>query len=153
MQADAVFMSPPWGGPSYNTLGGSFDVATDVGGLGVDYTALLASADAALHRPVLQPTGPDDSSPVGSNQPTAGAGQVINGSDESGRETLGCIACFLPKSTSLAQLGAALPEGLSCEVERNVLNNRLKSVTVYVGGASKVCEATPLSAYSLSDPE
>ena len=43
------------------------------------------------------------------------------------------IACFLPKSTNLAQLSAAVAEGSFCEVERNVLNGRLKSVTVYHG--------------------
>lgn len=41
------------------------------------------------------------------------------------------IACFLPKSTDLEQLSAAVVEGSFCEVERNFLNGRLKSVTVY----------------------
>ena len=43
------------------------------------------------------------------------------------------IACFLPKTTNLAQLSAAVAEGSLCEVERNILNGRLKSVTVYHG--------------------
>ena len=45
-QADAVFLSPPWGGPSYSS--GTFDVSTDVGGLGVGIAQLLAAATALL---------------------------------------------------------------------------------------------------------
>ena len=43
------------------------------------------------------------------------------------------IACFLPKTTNIAQLSAAVAEGSLCEVERNVLNGRLKSITIYLG--------------------
>ena len=49
------------------------------------------------------------------------------------------IACFLPKSTNLTQLSAAVAEGSFCEVERNVLNGRLKSVTVYHGPCAVRC--------------
>lgn len=46
------------------------------------------------------------------------------------------IACFLPRSTNIGQLSAAVAEGKSCEVERNILNGRLKSVTVYHGACA-----------------
>ena len=45
-QADAVFLSPPWGGPSYSAS--TFDVSTDIGGLGVGIAELLAAATALL---------------------------------------------------------------------------------------------------------
>ena len=45
-QADAVFLSPPWGGPSYSAS--TFDVSTDIGGLGIGIQQLLATATALL---------------------------------------------------------------------------------------------------------
>lgn len=47
-QADAVFMSPPWGGPAYAAAAGGFAVAGDLGGLRVGLAELLASARRAL---------------------------------------------------------------------------------------------------------
>ena len=41
-------MSPPWGGPAYAAAAAGFDVAADLGGLGVSLGALLAAARAAL---------------------------------------------------------------------------------------------------------
>ncbi|KAK9831968.1 hypothetical protein WJX81_004177 [Elliptochloris bilobata] len=96
-QADAVFMSPPWGGPAYAAAAGGFDVAADLGGLGVGLSDLLAAARCAL-RP-------------------GGRG----------------VAVFLPRNTLLAQVAAAALPGERCEVERCVLNGRLKAVTAYFG--------------------
>jgi len=48
MQADAVFMSPPWGGPAYAAAGGGFAVAGDLGGLGAGLAELLAAGRGAL---------------------------------------------------------------------------------------------------------
>ena len=45
-QADAVCMSPPWGGPAYAAAGGCFDMAADLGGLGVGLGAPLRSCTA-----------------------------------------------------------------------------------------------------------
>lgn len=116
-QADAVFLSPPWGGPSYQSGQGSFDVAQDIGGLGVGIAELLRVADAALHHPVLNPQQSSAEVP-----------------ERSGRG----VACFLPKASNLTQLSEAVPEGLLCEVERNIVSGRLKSVTVYLGPCSLV---------------
>ena len=45
-QADAVFMSPPWGGPAYSAK--TFDVSHDIGGLGVSLAQLLEIASSLL---------------------------------------------------------------------------------------------------------
>ena len=45
-QVDAVYMSPPWGGPSYSAS--TFEVDRDVGGLGCNMHQLLASAFSLL---------------------------------------------------------------------------------------------------------
>lgn len=47
------------------------------------------------------------------------------------------VMVFLPRHTSLAQLSAALPGGVPCEVERVVLNGYLKAVTLYVGALAR----------------
>ena len=41
MQADVVFISPPWGGPSYSAKGGIFAVEPDIGGLGMGLRGLV----------------------------------------------------------------------------------------------------------------
>ncbi|BDA44841.1 probable trimethylguanosine synthase at C-terminar half [Coccomyxa sp. Obi] len=46
MQVDAVFMSPPWGGPAYAAQ--TFDVSHNLGGLGVSLAQLLATATSLL---------------------------------------------------------------------------------------------------------
>ncbi|CAL8469420.1 g8961 [Coccomyxa elongata] len=46
MQVDAVFMSPPWGGPAYAAH--TFDVSHNLGGLGVSLAQLLATATSLL---------------------------------------------------------------------------------------------------------
>jgi trimethylguanosine synthase len=47
LAADAVFLSPPWGGPAYKAGGAPFDVEPDLGGCGVGLAAMLAAAAAA----------------------------------------------------------------------------------------------------------
>ena len=46
LQADVVFLSPPWGGPGYKQR--TFDVRDDVGGLGMGIRQLLEAAAAML---------------------------------------------------------------------------------------------------------
>ena len=51
LQVDAVYMSPPWGGPSYAAK--TFEVERDVGGLGCSMHQLLASAFSLLPEGVV----------------------------------------------------------------------------------------------------
>ena len=87
--------------------------------------SLLSAANSALQCPL-----PELPTPT-----TAGAAEADRSSARQLHKGDRCrgIACFLPKATSLEQVSAALSEGGFCEVERNVLNGRLKSVTVYYG--------------------
>lgn len=50
LQADIVFLSPPWGGPAYSKSG-LFDVSQNIGSLGQTLCELLESASAALRQP------------------------------------------------------------------------------------------------------
>ena len=133
LQADAVFLSPPWGGPSYNAQIGAFDIESAIGGMGLSYQQLLSAANSALKCPL-----PELPTPA-----TAGATQADSSHARHSHKGDQCrgIACFLPKATSLEQVSAALSEGSVCEVERNVLNGRLKSVTVYHGPCAQSCVA------------
>ena len=102
LAADALFMSPPWGGPAYRDAE-VVRLAEDVGGLGVGLEGLIAAAVAA-HRLGVKP----------------------------------CIAVFLPRNSSLVDIvaaGAAL--GLDVEVQREVVNGRVRSVTAYFGAAAE----------------
>ena len=125
MQADAVFLSPPWGGPSYNAQIGAFDIEAAIGEMGLSYQQLLSAANSALQCPLSELPTPT----------TAGATEADRSNAKRSHKGYRCrgIACFLPKATSLEQVSAALSEGSFCEVERNVLDGRLKSVTVYYG--------------------
>ncbi|KAK9811438.1 hypothetical protein WJX72_003916 [[Myrmecia] bisecta] len=98
LKADIVFLSPPWGGPSYGDSS-VFDITGDPFGLGVTLKELTDVSWKALH-------------------PNSKARGLI---------------CFLPRNTNLQQLCEVVPEGMYCEVERNLLNGYLKATTVYIG--------------------
>ena len=53
LQADIVFLSPPWGGPAYSQSG-LFDVSKSIGGLGQNLGQLLQTASAALKQSARQ---------------------------------------------------------------------------------------------------
>lgn len=44
----------------------------------------------------------------------------------------GTIAIFLPRHSSMQQISQAVPAGARWEVERAVLNQRLKGITLYL---------------------
>ena len=50
MQADMVFLSPPWGGPAYSKSG-LFDVSQEIGSLQQNLRQLLHTAASALKDP------------------------------------------------------------------------------------------------------
>lgn len=104
--ADAVFMSPPWGGPAYKRAA-VMRLGEDLGGLGVGLRELVRAAAAAC---------------------AAAASPPI-------------VAVFLPRNSCLRDIvaaGASL--GLAVEVQREVVNCRVRSVTAYFGGAVDVDE-------------
>lgn len=50
LQADRVFLSPPWGGPAYSKSG-LFDVSQEIGSLRQNLSQLLQTASSALKEP------------------------------------------------------------------------------------------------------
>jgi len=103
LAADAVFMSPPWGGPAYKDEA-VVRLDVDVGGLGLGLAALIA-AGVAAHAPGAPP----------------------------------CVAAFLPRNSSLVDIASAASSlGLGVEVQREVINGRVRSVTAYFGAAAAV---------------
>lgn len=53
LQADAVFLSPPWGGPAYSQSG-VFDVRQELDGLQQNLSQLVRTASCALREPTSQ---------------------------------------------------------------------------------------------------
>ena len=103
-QADAMFMSPPWGGPAYQQEGTIFDV-NKLPGMPVGLGGLVAAAASSLRRA---------------------------GTPASAKCAQQTIAVFLPRNSDLQQIAAAIPAGVKWEVERAVLNQRLKGITLYM---------------------
>ena len=53
VQAEAVFLSPPWGGPAYKHSG-MFDVSQGLGETGHNLNQMMAAAAKALRDPATQ---------------------------------------------------------------------------------------------------
>ena len=87
--ADVVFLSPPWGGPTYS--------------------------DAAVFD--LQTMIPMDGFKI----------------FELSREITENIAYFVPKNTNIEQLTSLADVGGKVEIEQNLLNKRVKTITAYFG--------------------
>lgn len=105
VQADMVFMSPPWGGPAYLQAGSTFNLREPFGGLPVNLAGLIEAAASALRPPHR-----------------ARRGQLRRG----------MLCIFLPRNSDLSHVAEAVPDGAKWEVERNVLNGHLKAISLYV---------------------
>uniref|UniRef100_A0A061RDW6 Trimethylguanosine synthase n=1 Tax=Tetraselmis sp. GSL018 TaxID=582737 RepID=A0A061RDW6_9CHLO len=107
--ADAVFLSPPWGGPSYSSHD-TFSLEPDLGGMGIGLGELLEHA----------------------------LGIVARRKDRASQSEHGNagIGCFLPRNTDVEQLqGIAKRQFQSqeFELEQNLLNGKIKGLTLYCG--------------------
>lgn len=138
LRTDVVFLSPPWGGPEYQ-LQAVYDLELDLA------MACGGRAFADLLRyalSLLRPAAPCEdeegamvlSTPCEANEPAPAPAPTARG-----------IVVFLPKNTHLAQLAricqSAVPGLLQqrpVEVERSVLNGRLKGITVYLGAFESI---------------
>ncbi|KAG1662507.1 hypothetical protein FOA52_000911 [Chlamydomonas sp. UWO 241] len=108
--ADAIFCSPPWGGPTYQYCE-TFDVlAPSIGG-----ERSVADLLAVCLSVVTRTWGMQEAAAGGSG----------------GR---GVVALFLPRNTDLVQLEALVPPGAVWQLERSFVNGRLKGVTLYAFG-------------------
>lgn len=111
---DVVFLSPPWGGPSYLT-----DSPTKEKGLPSFDTSHPESGVQTERRYTLDMISP------------------IPGDDliELTRNITNNIAFFLPRNTDVNQISALVPEkDEMVEVEEGWMGNKLKALTCYFGG-------------------
>eukprot|EP00955_Chlamydomonas_euryale_P081884 363637-Chlamydomonas_euryale.AAC.8 len=109
--ADAVFVSPPWGGPQYH-YSDTYDLQSKSIGGTHSVSDLINAGMAVLAR----------------SQATRGP----NSEGQAHEATAsGVLALFLPRNTDLLQLAQMVPDACVWHAERNVLNGVLKGLTVY----------------------
>ena len=94
LKADAVFLSPPWGGPAY------------------------ADAEVFDIKTMMQPDG--------------------IWLFEQARAITKNVAYFLPRNVDKAQASLLAGAGAMCELERNKVNKKIKSITAYYGDLVRV---------------
>lgn len=116
LKANVVFLSPPWGGPSYNKKD-SFSIVRDMGRFGKKAFDLAKNIS------------PD-------------------------------VVFFLPRNTNTDELIMLTGPGGSCEIEQNMLMNKIKTITVYFGDnlvnhgkPHKVVRVKNMSSYDEEDNE
>jgi len=90
LKADVIFLSPPWGGPSY--------ISSDI----FDITTMIK--------------------PVSGNIMYNVASQITPN-----------IAFFLPRNVDIEQIAALSKPGEKVEVEKNILNSKVKTIMAYYG--------------------
>ncbi|KAL1720283.1 RNA cap guanine-N2 methyltransferase-domain-containing protein [Schizophyllum commune] len=114
---DVVFLSPPWGGPSY--LQGSSRPASPV---------KVLPADADEIPPTEHPTYS-----LASIRPLPGD-ELFHLTRRISRN----VAYYLPRNTELAEIGALVErgsiQGENIEIEEEWMGNKLKALTCYFGG-------------------
>eukprot|EP01062_Namystynia_karyoxenos_P065665 TRINITY_DN5946_c0_g1_i1.p1 TRINITY_DN5946_c0_g1~~TRINITY_DN5946_c0_g1_i1.p1 ORF type:complete len:406 (+),score=109.03 TRINITY_DN5946_c0_g1_i1:71-1288(+) len=94
LEADVVFLSPPWGGPKYRT-GSYFDLRD----ITVSSSGVTVQEIVRRTRELVTPN----------------------------------VVLFVPRNSLAEQLTALAPPGERVEIEQNVFNKKVKSVTAYYG--------------------
>ncbi|KAH7339656.1 RNA cap guanine-N2 methyltransferase-domain-containing protein [Rhizoctonia solani] len=107
-RVDTVFLSPPWGGPSY--ISGSTDTApiTD----SKDAQSSVYTLDNLL--------------------PISGV-DLFTISHKISRN----IAMYLPRNTDVGEIAALAPPGENVEIEEEWMGSKLKALTCYFGGLAR----------------
>lgn len=115
LKADLVFMSPPWGGPSYL----KHDTYT------LDFIQLLGNGN-----------GDDYSNTKNKRKSKSQKRNMVDGFELyqlTHQHISTNIAYFLPRNTDIDQLADLAGDSSTCEVEKNYLNGNLKTITAYFG--------------------
>ncbi|GAX75555.1 hypothetical protein CEUSTIGMA_g2998.t1 [Chlamydomonas eustigma] len=107
LMVDAIFVSPPWGGPKYQYCE-TFDV-------------LSSMLDGQRSIKELLDVCMD----------TVTRSWAVNRKSEDRKDGRGVVSLFLPRNTDLLQLASVVPEGCLWTVERNFVNGKLKGITLY----------------------
>ncbi|CAE6458976.1 unnamed protein product [Rhizoctonia solani] len=107
-RVDVVFLSPPWGGPSYISGSTETGPATD----SKDAHSSVYTLDNLL--------------------PISGA-ELFTISHKISRN----IAMYLPRNTDVGEIGALAPPGENVEIEEEWMGSKLKALTCYFGGLAR----------------
>eukprot|EP00955_Chlamydomonas_euryale_P096424 365011-Chlamydomonas_euryale.AAC.10 len=118
LMADAIFCSPPWGGPRYH-FSETFDVLAPTIGATRSVKDLLASCLSVVSCTWRRHRGGGPRARIG----------------------CGVVALFLPRNTDLSQLEALVPDGAVWQLERNFVNGKLKGITLYAFGDGAPAQA------------
>ncbi|KAJ1304619.1 hypothetical protein OPQ81_005761 [Rhizoctonia solani] len=107
-RVDVVFLSPPWGGPSYISGPADTEPTTD----SKDAQSSVYTLDNLL--------------------PISGA-DLFAISHKISRN----IAMYLPRNTDVGEIGALAPPGEKVEIEEEWMGSKLKALTCYFGGLAR----------------
>ncbi|KAI4904271.1 hypothetical protein NFI96_030081 [Prochilodus magdalenae] len=142
LQADVVFLSPPWGGPEYLSAD-VFDIKTMMSPDGYPFIAALPPGQASpirltKFRVGYGPTKHHVSITIGVT-PNSRVSSSVMSPDSSGLSKMisDNIVYFLPRNADMEQVASLAGPGGKVEVEQNFLNNKLKTITAYFGGLIK----------------
>jgi trimethylguanosine synthase len=105
---DAVFLSPPWGGPSYIS-------GPPAGGPDAD----LGDTQSSVYK-------------LENLTPLPGA-ELFALSHKISRN----VAMFLPRNTDVGELASLTPPGENVEIEEEWMGSKLKALTCYFGGLAR----------------
>ncbi|KAG9101760.1 hypothetical protein FRC06_002670 [Ceratobasidium sp. 370] len=108
-RVDVVFLSPPWGGPSYIS-GSSAITGKEADSEGAQSSVYTLNSLIPLPGPELFAL----SSKISQN-----------------------IAMFLPRNTGIEEISALAPPGQSVEIEEEWMGPKLKALTCYFGGLAR----------------
>ncbi|KAG8698528.1 hypothetical protein FRC08_005863 [Ceratobasidium sp. 394] len=106
---DVVFLSPPWGGPSYIS-GLSTTTGTEADSEGAQSSVYALKSLIPLPGPELFAL----SSKISKN-----------------------VAMFLPRNTDVEEISALAPPGQIVEIEEEWMGSKLKALTCYFGGLAR----------------
>lgn len=125
---DVVFLSPPWGGPDYIHFGsGGFNLSDHIkvhSTLSADFATSNIDCSSQQSPPCL---------PVGRCLVTDGKQLIKISASATERKA---VVLFLPRNINGISVGQAAQSACYCgelELERNVVNEKLKAVTAYLG--------------------
>jgi trimethylguanosine synthase len=124
---DGIFLSPPWGGLNYGD-GGNFDPVSSI--------SITSSSS------LLEETQQDSDTIGGTTNVTTNGGELLLAATNALSKQEGVVAYFLPRNTNGIGVGQiAFTGGITgCfEMEQQVVNGKVKTVTAYFGVVSNLC--------------
>ncbi|CAN0267436.1 unnamed protein product [Lampetra planeri] len=123
LRADVVFLSPPWGGPTYLDAH-AYDLDSMMTPGGYPFTRKRTASAAA---PSCGAIGRSRSRTKAPSLPLWACGSFVAG------QITPNIAFFLPRNADVDQLTSLAGSGGKVEIEQNFLNIKLKTITAYFG--------------------